>query len=122
MPNLPKFTQKLQDQIGTSYDQQATSGYGMILKYYTTSNTAMVLMSSAGSDNAGEIYDNVPCPVYKGVQTVAPNTGTPVWVDFKDKDTNSPIVTTYWNHEYKDLDYKAQTMSVNSVPRYMLWI
>lgn len=55
--------------------QQAQGGYGIVLHYDSTENVATIVLSRPGSDEPGEIFSNVPCPVTNGIQTVAPEIG-----------------------------------------------
>lgn len=120
IPNLPKFEQKLADKIvAPTMGQTAHPGYGIILAYDTQNNTAQVLMANQGSEEPGEIFSNVPCPVYVGIQTVAPEKGRPCWITFKDSSYSYPVVTHYFNHAYNSIDYNRQNAAVNTTPRFM---
>lgn len=76
--NNPKFEQKIKQNILNPQTRQSaeySSGYGFIIQYYPTSNTADVMMSQKDSVDTGTIYKNVPCPTNIGIQTVAPEPG-----------------------------------------------
>lgn len=116
----PKFDAKMKNQMGTVLDQQGARGtYGIILDYDPTRNMASVLVAHPGSDDAGEAYYNVPCPTTIGVQTVSPLPGRPCWVSFKDNTTWFPIITTFFNHAYSEVDFDNQYAAVNNTPRYI---
>ena len=120
MPQYPKFEQKVTEKlVQPQFEQGAQPGYGIIMDYNSFDNTATVLMANKGSDDLGELYSNVPCPVYLGVQSVAPEKGRPCWVAFKDNSTNFPVVTHYFNVFYSSIDHQRQTKAVNSMPRFM---
>jgi len=120
MNKYPKFSQSIRENIVQSHSkQQAVPGYGIVMDYDSVNNRATVLMSSAGSDQPGEIYKEVICPTTIGIQTVAPETGRPCWVVFKNNNTAFPIITNFFNHVYDQIDYTKQTQATNSIPRYM---
>lgn len=120
MPQLPKFNQKLKESVlQPQLEQAAQPGYGIILDYNVRANTATVLMSNRGSEDLGEIYEQVPCPVQMGVQSMAPEPGRPCWISFKDNSFQFPVITHFFNHVYETVDYPRQYEAVNSVPRFM---
>lgn len=121
MNNMPKFEKKIKDNIITPARQQInTSGYGIIMNYDPGMNQATVMMSAMGSDFYGQMYHNVPCPTNIGVQVVAPEPGRPCFVNFKDNNDSYPVIVTYFNHVYAQVDFSRQTTATNNTPRYML--
>jgi len=114
-----KVDKQVQEQIGIAKRKDARPGYGLIMHFNVLDNTATVAMSRPGSDQMGEIFSNVPCPVQLGVQTVAPEVGRPCWLEFKDGTQSNPIVTTYFSHSYDELDYDRQYYIDNDTPRFM---
>lgn len=120
MAQHPKFEQKLTERVvQPQMEQTAQAGYGIVYEYDSFNNTATVVMANRGSDDVGDLYRNVPCPVQLGVQNVAPEPGRPCWVAFKDNSPNFPIIVTYFNHVYAEVDYQRQTKAVTTTPRYM---
>lgn len=120
MAPLPKFQQRVQDQIVTPSQQQTNQpGYGIVMAYDRLTNTATVLMSQPGSDQWGEFYANVPCPTSVGVQGVGPEIGRPCWVIFADGTMSNPMITHYFNHIYEDIDFDRQNKAQDSMPRFM---
>lgn len=120
MPQFPKFEQRIKDSITTPASMQAsTSGYGIIMDYNSAINTATVMMAAKDSDNLGDTFRDVPCPVLMGVNLTAPEVGRPCWVDFKDNNTNRPFITHYFNFNYDTVDYPANSIAINNTPRYL---
>jgi hypothetical protein len=120
MPNLPKFEQRLTEKIvNPTVGQASQPSYGIVLAYDMQNNTAQILLANRGSEEPGEIFNDVPCPVYAGVQSVAPEPGRPCLVIFKDNTHTYPMVTHYFNHVYNAIDYNRQNAAVNTTPRFM---
>lgn len=120
MPQYPKFEEGIRNKlIRPQMEQSAQPGYALIMDYDPYSNTASVLMTNKGSDDPGDLYLKVPCPVYMGVQGVAPERGRHCWVAFKDNSVNYPVITHYFNHYYQNIDYDRHTQAINATPRFM---
>jgi hypothetical protein len=117
----PKFEKAIREKVvDTAADQSYTAGYGIILDYDTTYNTATIMMSDKGSDGVGEMLTDVPCPTFIGLQLAAPEPGRPCWVNFKDNNQQFPVVTHYFNPAYNKIDYAKQTTASNTMPRFIL--
>lgn len=115
------FEQKVKRNIIQPYlEQRIQSGYGIVISYDMTRNTASVLMAQTGTDLPGDLYHNVPCPTQMGVQAVAPERGRQCWVDFKNADPNFPVITHFYNYHYEKVDYTRQQNAQAPLPRYML--
>lgn len=96
------------------------SGYGVILEYDKKTNTASVLMSQGTSDLPGEILHKVPCPMPSpGVQGVSPEMGMQCWVEFKAKSMNHPVITSFFNHFYDQVNFAKLTNARAPLPRFM---
>ena len=125
MPN-PKFESKVKQNIVNPHsDQRSRSGYAIVMSYDSVNNTANIQMSRPESPGMGQVYKDVPCPTTIGVQAVAPEMGRPCFVDFKGNGNSSdyyPVITTFFNHVYSQIDYTKQTSAVNNTPRYILGI
>lgn len=116
-----QFEDKIRRRIIEPAQQQICSPtYGLVLSFDAIENTASVLLANPGTDDHGEIYNNVPCPTQVGLQTVAPEPGRPCWVVWKDNTNVYPIITHYFNHVHARIDYMRQTQARNDVPRYFL--
>lgn len=116
----PKLTKSIKENIVQAHaQQQAVPGYGIVMNYEPSTNTATVLMASPGSDQPGEIHKEVMCPTNIGVQSVAPEPGRPCWVVFKNNNIAFPIITNFFNHVYDQIDYTKQTKAVNPLPKFM---
>lgn len=118
IPN-PKFEKHLQEAIDYSNRQMSKDRYGIVMAYDRSTNTATVLLSSSESDIPGDVITNVPCPVYAGIQLVAPEPGRPCWVTYKGNSESQPFITHYFNHSYQKFDYKRQYQSSSGVPNFV---
>lgn len=118
MPN-PKFDQHIKSKIAQERAEESSGRYGVIMSYDKNENTATVLLSAKDSDGVGDLITGVLCPVYPGIQMVAPDAGRPCWVVFKDrKGDKFPMVSHYFNHNYRKYDYKKQTEHFIGLPRF----
>ena len=120
----PKFENKIKQNIVAPNTQQRNmSGYAIVLTYNGNTNTASIQMGKPGSPGLGKIYKDVPCPTNIGLQGVAPELGRPCFVDFKGNGNSSdyyPVITTFFNHVYNEIDFEKQNTAVNNIPRYIL--
>lgn len=115
------FQDKIRKQVvDPAMRQAAAPRYGFVLSYNPIDNTASIALTSPGTDDLGEIFNNVPCPTSIGVQTVAPEAGRPCWVQWKDNNEAFPIITHFFNHAYTKIDYSKQTKAENNTPRFFL--
>lgn len=115
-----KLDNKVQQEIATANLKTSQPGYGIVMEYNSTDNTATVLLAQPGSDIPGEFHRKVPCPTTFGVQSVAPEVGRPCWVTFRDGLQSSPVITHYFHHDYENMEYDAQYYAKNQTPRFML--
>lgn len=115
-----KFDQHIQGQINQANHEKSTSRYGIIMSYNSDDNTATVLLSSPDSDSMGDLVRKVPCPVYMGVQNVAPEPGRPCWVIFKGERESGPIITHYFNHAYEQFDNGRHNTARMSIPNFQI--
>lgn len=119
---FPKFEEKIKEKIvQPAFDTSTTPGYGIIINYDAVSNTATVQMAQSGSGSIGAVLNNVPCPTSVGIQGVAPEPGRPCFVMYKDNISN-PVIVTYFNHKYAQIDYARQTQAINNTPRFLMQI
>ena len=118
-PN-PKFDSHLRQQYSQREAERAWSRPGIIISYDKTENTATVLLTGPSSDQNGDVYKDVPCPVYPGIQMAAPEPGRPCWIDFRGRDETRPIVVNYFNHNFNRFDYTRMSRAETGVPQYKL--
>lgn len=117
----PKMKKRIQDEILLPKQvAECQPGWGMVTHYNATNNTAHVMMSRPGSDEPGEMYNNVPCPVNLGVQGVAPEPGRTCWVVFKSGNFQQPMITHFFNYNYTERDYGRSTYAPQVAPGFML--
>lgn len=120
MTKMSKFDRKVTESIIKPHLRtMGEPGFGIVITYDQNSNTATVLMAQKGSDAAGEIYHNVPCPTTMGVQTVAPDPGRQCAVTFKNGNIGSPIITNFFNYMYEQFDYSKQNTAPAPMPYFM---
>lgn len=116
-----KFEKEIaQNIVDASGYQTILPTYGIVMNYNSIHNTADIIISDQGSDNFGEVFRNVPCPMIPGVQSTAPQKGTPCFVIFKDNRGSYPVVTHFFNHVYGQFSYGPQYQAINPLPRFML--
>lgn len=121
LSNNPKFNQYIESKIQTSDETRNIDRFGVVLSYNPITNTATVLMSSPNTETAGDILENVPCPVIMGIQMAAPEPGRPCWVCFKgNRGEKYPMISHYFNHDYQKYDYNRHTTASSGIPYYML--
>ena len=116
----PRFDQKIQEKfIQPSQDQHLSGTYGIVMDYNATTNRASVVVAQKGSEDLGQTFHEVPCPVNMGMQTVAPGVGYPCWVQFKDGTNAFPVVTNFFNHAYHTNDATRVNKAYHAVPKFM---
>lgn len=116
-----KNKQDLDDTLLKNRYQKNTNGtIGTIISYEKMTNTATVVISKQETSDIDEIITGVPCPTFLGVQMVAPESGRPCWIVFKNGDVTQPLITHFYNHLYSKYDYPKQMGSSNIIPTYLL--
>lgn len=119
--NNQKFNKFIDSKIQRSDDTRNIDRFGVVLNYDSVTNTATVLMSSPVTESAGDILENVPCPVTMGIQTAAPEPGRPCWVCFKgSRGEKYPMISHFFNHNFQKYDYQRHTQAASGIPYYML--
>lgn len=116
-PN-PKFDNYIRSQNAQFDAERSRSRPGIITSFNRIDNTATVILTGPNSDQIGDTYRDVPCPVYPGIQMAAPEAGRPCWVDFRGKDESRPIIVSYFNHEFSRFDYSRLYAAETGVPQY----
>lgn len=121
MAEYPKFDKHIEDKAAQRAQQQPIGRYGIISSYNPTNNTATVILSAPDSDSIQQILNQVPCPVYPGLQMAAPEPGRPCYVVFLSaRNESRPIISHYFNHEYQKRDYYRHTDARSGVSQFYL--
>lgn len=118
--NYPKFDKKIQDQIDNSAIKTAKTRPGTIVNYDKVTNTATILLDEQHTGGVGNAVRLVPCPVNRGVQSVAPTMGTRCLVGFRDNNEAEPYVINYFDDTPSRLNYHSNSIVKTGIPRYMV--
>lgn len=118
--NYPKFDQKIQSQIDLTLMKIAKTRPGMILSFNKSTNTARVMLDNQISDNIGSVIENVPCPVTKGVQSVAPSVGTRCLVAFRDNNESSPYILNYFEDTKLNPTFMINYTVNTGIPKFLV--
>jgi len=114
-----RFDKNIQEKITRSEQKKVNDRHGMILSYDPFANTATVALSGQDSDNITDILKKVPCPTYNGIQLVAPEVGRGCYVVFKGGRESQPMITHFYNHDYKKYDQHRMNVAVSDLPKYL---
>lgn len=118
--SYPKFEEALKKKVvKPALARKEQPGYGIVVGYDPEFNTATVLTAKHGTDVPGEMFFNVPCPVTPGIQGVAPEIGRPCWLAFRNPESPTPIIVSFFSMNYQEKDYLPQNEAVNPLPRFM---
>lgn len=121
MAQYPKFDKYVSEKAAQRQMEMPIGRYGIVSSYDPTNNTATVILSAPDSDGIQQILSQVPCPVYPGIQTAAPEPGRPCYVEFLSaRNESRPVITHYFNHEYQKRDYYRHTDARNGVSQFYL--
>lgn len=118
--NYPKFDQKIQDQINLNMMQAAKTRPGMVLSFNKQSNTARVLLDDQFSENLGSVFESVPCPTSKGVQSVSPSVGTRCLIAFRDNNQASPYILNYFEDTSLNPSYMLNYSVNTGIPKFLV--
>lgn len=102
------------------YQKNTNGTFGTVISYNKMTNTATVVISKQETNHVDEVLAGVPCPTFIGIQMVAPESGRPCWVVFKNGDVTQPLITHFYNHLYLNFDFPKQISSSNVIPTYLL--
>lgn len=116
-----RFEKHINKKIAADRAVRVTDRHGMILSYNPRSNTATVALSGQDSDVITDILKEVPCPTYHGVQMSAPEAGRHCYIVFKGGRESQPMITHYYNHDYKKYDHYRMSNSHSSIPKYLTY-
>lgn len=118
--NYPKFDKKIQEQIDNSNIKTAKTRPGTIVNYDKVTNTATVLVDEQHAGGIGNVVALVPCPVTRGVQSVAPTIGTRCLVGFRDNAESDPYLINYFDDTASKTNYHYNYTVRTGIPRYMV--
>lgn len=118
--NYPKFDKKIQDQIDVSNMRSSRTRPGVIMDYNKVSNTATIILDEQYSDTMGSVIKNVPCPVQKGLQSVAPSMGARCLVGFRDSNEGFPYVLNFFEDGDTKFVYNRNYNVDTGIPRFMV--
>lgn len=120
-PIAPNFDQHLKDQARQHASEAPVARYGSVVSYDPAKNTATVALSAKDSDGIDRYLENVPCPVFMGIQLAAPEPGRPCYVVWLSANSESrPVISHYFNHEYQKRDYYRQSDARTGVSQFYL--
>lgn len=118
--NSPKYDEHLKNVMHEDRLSRNISRPGIIQAYDPKSHTATVLMSAPDSDARGNILTNVLCPVFPGIQNVAPDLGRPCFVVFRNgQNDKKAMISHYFNHNYNKYEYTKHNFARSAIPTYM---
>lgn len=120
MRDQKRHQSMVESAVDSTISQMSLPTYGIVLNYDQVYNTADIIIADQGSDNFGDKYSDVPCPMISGIQTVSPQKGTPCVVIFKDNKGTYPVITNFFNHLYNEFSYNEHYKAVNPLPRFMM--
>ena len=118
--NYPKFDKKIQDQIDLASIRSSKTRPGTIAGYDKTNNVATIMLDEQFSDSIGNVIRGVPCPLIRGVQTVAPVMGARCLVGFRDNNESNPYVINFFDDTVSAENNKHQYIVRTGIPRFMV--
>jgi hypothetical protein len=118
--NYPKFDKKIQDQIDLSGIRTPKTRPGTIMGYDSSSNVATVVLDEQYSDSIGNVVNNVPCPVIRGVQTVAPTIGSRCLIGFRDNNESNPYIVNFIDDTVSKSNSYRETVVRTGIPKFMV--
>lgn len=116
----PKFDQKIQEQISRTQLQQPRSRPGVIMAFDKYNNTATIVLDDHNTELMGAPIHGVPCPVNKGIQSVAPSIGTRCLVGFRDTNESDPYVLNYFEDTSRNPSFTNSYIVDTGVPRFLV--
>lgn len=117
----PKTQEKLNNYNYLRDQERNGNGkVGIIQSYDPVSNTATVLTAANDSDVPNDIITDVMCPVFPGIQMVAPEPGRPCWIVMKSGfNDRRAMISHFFNHNFSNYDYSKQYSIRSGIPSYM---
>jgi len=121
MNDRPKFNDYMRQAAAQRDLEKPISRYGLVSAYDPTDNTATVILTAPDGDVVQQILSRVPCPVYPGIQQAAPGPGIMCFVVFlSPRNEARPIITHFFNHEYRKRDYYRHNDARSGVSQFHL--
>lgn len=120
MSKFPKFEDKLKDRVLTPEGlKQRQPAMGVVVGYDEKTHTATVMASRPDSDQVGQIFQGVPCPIVPGVQQTAPAPGSLCWLLWRTPTTPAPMISHFFNNDFYDAEHQSQYSVKNDIPRFL---
>jgi hypothetical protein len=118
--NYPKFDKKIQDQIDLTLSQKQKTRPGIVMSFDSVNNTATVILDGHDTETMGSVVRGVPCPLVKGVQSVAPTIGTRCLVAFRDSNESSPYILSFFEDTTVNPSNIRNYTVKTGIPRFMV--
>ena len=116
----PRFDKKIQEQIDVSRLKESRARPGMVISFNSVKSTATIVVDDPHSGKPGQVLNNVPCPVSKGIQTVSPFAGSRCLIGFRDSQETDPYVLNFFDDtsasNYYNRNYSVET----GIPRFLV--
>lgn len=118
--NYPKFDKKIQDQIDLTGIQTAKTRPGTVMGYDKKNNVATIVLDEQFSDAIGNVINNVPCPVVRGIQTVSPTIGSRCLVAFRSNSELTPYIVNFIEDTMSKSGSYRDTVVRTGIPKFMV--
>jgi hypothetical protein len=113
------FDKYIKGHIDGAQSKLVNDRHGMVLSYDPAENTATIALSGQDSDDITDIIKEVPCPTYHGLKLAAPEAGRGCYVVFKGGRESQPMITHFYNHDYKKFDFDQMNRTSSDIPKYL---
>jgi hypothetical protein len=103
------FKDKLKEQyINPSVNQKGYGDLATIIGIDRPTNTVTIKVQNSQMPYAGSVFNGVSLPFTNGIESITPNAGDIVWVQYLNGDRNKPyIIATYPNTNKQYVDHKV---------------
>lgn len=118
--NYPKFDKKIQDQIDLTNLKASRTRPGTIMNFDKINNRATIVLDEQFSESIGNVINNVPCPVTRGVQSVSPVIGSRCLVGFRDNSETSPYIINFFEDTISKSSFLNNYTVRTGIPRFMV--
>lgn len=118
--NYPKFDKKIQDQIDLTNLKASRTRPGTIMNFDKINNRATIVLDEQFSESIGNVINNVPCPVTRGVQSVSPVIGSRCLVGFRDNSETSPYIINFFEDTVSKSSFLNNYTVRTGIPRFMV--
>lgn len=116
----PRFDKKIQDQIDSTRLKESRTRPGVVMSFDKINNTATVVVDDPHSGKPGQVLNNVPCPITKGVQNVAPFVGTRCLVGFRNTHETDAYILNFFDDVKSSTFYNRNYSVETGIPRYLI--